>query len=115
MPKTRNQVAAAIADVFIPLERSADETASQAYRCVATMMEQRAVAKVAPLTGNDAIELMRQGADHAARARECFLKAHPLLAVLGEQNGVTPRAFGQTDECRLSAEANAPATLKLVG
>lgn len=112
MPKTRNQVAAAIAEAFIPLERSADETAAQAYRCVATLMEQRAVAHVAPLTGNEVIELMRQGAEHAARARECFLKAHPLLAVLGEQNGVTPRAFGDSDECKL---AGYPEPLKLVG
>lgn len=116
MPKTRNQVAATIAEAFIPLERSADETASQAYRCVATMMEQRVLAKVAPLTGNQEIELMRQGADHAARARECFMKVHAGLAVLSEQNGVAPRAFGQTDECKLlSGEEGAPATLKLVG
>lgn len=115
MPKTRNQVAATIADAFLPLERSADETASQAYRCVATMMEQRVVAKVSPLTGNDAIELMRQGADHAARARECFMKVHAELAVIGEQNGVTPRAFGDSDECKLAGHASSPATLKLVG
>lgn len=113
MPKTRNQVAVTIAEAFLPLERSADETASQAYRCVATMMEQRLIAKVAPLTGNEEIELIRQGADHAARARECFMMAHAKLAALGEMNGVSPRAYGQTDECKLlTGEA---ATLKLVG
>lgn len=117
MPRTRNQAAAAIAESFLPLERSADQTAAQAYRCVATIMEQRTKAKVSPLTGNEAIELLRQGADHAARARECFMKVHAELAELSQRNGLSPSAFGDSDECKTFTTTGeiVPAALKLVG
>lgn len=118
MPKTRNTAATAVAQAFLPLERNADETAAFAYRFVALLMEQRAAAKLPPLAGNDAIELVRAGAAHAAMARESFMKAHTALASLMVEVGVDPVAFGDSDECKPTGHlAAAPVSerIRLVG
>jgi hypothetical protein len=85
MPKTRREVARTVADTFLPLEATIQSTAADAARCVATLIEQRMLARL-PLTyGAEAIALTSEGAQHLVLAANAFANAHSYLHALGEK------------------------------
>ena len=81
----RKMVADRVAATFLPLERSAHETATHAALCVASILEQHAAAALPPTAGHDAIELLSEAARLSALSRNKVVKAHELLRNLPEQ------------------------------
>jgi hypothetical protein len=93
MPKTRREVAQTVADTFLPLEMTVQNTAADAARCVATLIEQRMIARL-PLTyGAEAIAFTSEAAQHLVLAANAFANAHSYLHALSDKIGIE-RAYG---------------------
>lgn len=92
MPKTRNDVVKVVADTFLPLELAVQNTAADAARCVATLIEQRLRAKLPPTAGAEAIALTSEAAQHLVRAAAAVANAHAYLAEIGHQ--LDPHGYG---------------------
>jgi hypothetical protein len=94
MPKTRREAAKAVADAFLPLEMTVQNTAADAARCVATLIEQRMIARL-PLTyGAEAIALTSEAAQHLVLAANAFANAHSHLHALGDKLGGFEEMYG---------------------
>ncbi len=93
MPKTRNEVAKAVADAFLPLELTVQTTAADAARCVATMIEQRLKARLPATAGAEAIALTTEAAQHLVLAANAMATAHSYLREIGQRLDMT-EAYG---------------------
>lgn len=98
MPKTRMLVVEQVAASFLVAEQSTDQSAIDNARCVAAMIEARAVAKLPPETGLKALELVAESARLTVEARQRMIEAHGLLAAIPEQLGLL-EFFGPS-ECQ---------------
>lgn len=106
--RARQSVGHIIAEVFLPLERAADQTAIAAHRCVATLLEQRIVAAFGVTAGQAAIDAIEEGRGHAYAAQASFRRAHEMFPDLMTELGITDYA----PECPLS-EKGEPVRLKI--
>lgn len=86
--KARSTLGQTVAGSFLPLERSADETALAALKCVATLLEQRIAAGLPVTAGHEAIDLIQQGCTQAFAAQASFRQAHAMFTVLADEFGV---------------------------
>lgn len=93
MPKTRIEAAHAVAHVFFPAEKAAQDTAAHGARCISTIIEQRIKAQLPPSTGAEALALIAAATSQAIAAANSFADAHKLLAGLSDELGL-PLTFG---------------------
>lgn len=93
MPKTRIEAAHAVAHVFLPAEKAAQDTATRGALCIATIIEQRAKAQLSPSIGAEALALIAAATEQAVAAANNFANAHQLLAELSDDLGL-PMTFG---------------------
>lgn len=89
MLNDRLKAALAVRDAYIPLKRASDELAIQASRCVLHMQEQRRAAGMKVGTGADAIADVSRGASLIAQGVAAIAQAHPKLATLIEEAGLS--------------------------
>jgi hypothetical protein len=111
MPKTRIVVVEQVAANFLVAEQSTDQSAIDTARCVAALIEARAIAKLPPETGAKALALVAESARLAVEARQRMVEAHGLLAAIPEQLGLL-EWFGPS-ECQPNSKraTEAPAGL----
>lgn len=95
MLKERLSAVAAVKAEFLSAELAQDEAAISAARCVATMLEVRRGTRLPLGTGLDAITQMSRAAALSIEARACIINAHPMLAELPRDLGVS--AYGDGD------------------
>jgi len=99
MVNARRALAANVTATFLPLELSADETAAQALRCVATLIEVRRNAGLAVTAGEDVLATIHEGCKLAFEAQALFRRAHaqmlPLAGELGIETAVAPTCPGE--------------------
>ncbi len=95
MPRTireiaiaRRELAAKIADDFLPLEESAHATATKAARCVASLLDGHAAAALPPMAGQEIIDLVSEAARLAALSRASIMKAHSLMQPAAAELGI---------------------------
>lgn len=114
MPKTRREAAKAVADAFLPLEMTVQNSAANAARCVATLIEQRLRARLPLNYGAEAIALTSQGAQHLVLAANAFANAHAHLHELGEKLHVEELFGPQSPETPEEQPLGIAARLELV-
>jgi hypothetical protein len=114
MLKERRQATDRVTADFLKAERAADEAAICAADCVATMLRQRASARLPVTTGLDALELVSDAAADLVRARQRLVEAHKALVTVRSDIGMGPfYAFGDDDACP-PAEGRAAPPVTLV-
>lgn len=93
------RAAKAVYAEFAPAEAAADAAAARTARLLATVLEQRAAAKIS--IGSGALLVRKLAKSFAAQidAREDFIMAHKLAARLPIELGIAPLAYGDTEEC----------------
>lgn len=74
-----------IADAFLPLEQSADLTATQALRCMAVLLDARRSAALGVTDGEDILALINEGCNLAFQAQTVIRRAHARMIPLAEQ------------------------------
>jgi len=82
---------------FRKAERAVDEAAMMAASCVATMIAERAAAKLPVTTGLDVIDRVMESAADLVRARRRLMETHAELVLVREGIGI--RAYGDISEC----------------
>lgn len=98
MLNQRLAAAQSVADAFRPAEEAIDQAAILATRCLATMMEARALSGVPIATGLDELARMLALSTRLIEARRDVISLHPDLAAIRDAVGL--RAwFGDSDEC----------------
>ncbi|QDZ06372.1 hypothetical protein FPZ24_01875 [Sphingomonas panacisoli] len=85
---TRRTLAPTLADKFMPLEESANNTAVQAAAFVAAMLDGHQRAALPPSAGADVIELMSEASRLSLQARAKVVQAHDILRNLPQQLGL---------------------------
>lgn len=101
MPATRQTVLArralpqTIADALLPLEQSADLTASHALRCTAVLLEARRSAALEVTTGENIIAMLNEASNLAIQAQAVVRRAHAELVPLAIDLDIT----ASTPEC----------------
>lgn len=84
---------------FMPAERTADLAAARTARLLATVLEQRAAAKLSIGTGSVLIRKLSKGLVAQIDAREEFIMAHKLAAEMPADFGLSPGMYGDTEPC----------------
>jgi len=113
MLKNRLAAAERVAQDFLRLESAADEAATLAASCMATMLQQRAEANLPVATGLEALQLISDAARELVKARRRIVEAHGALVAVRE--GIGLRAYGDQSECPdLAGSAHGPARLAVV-
>ncbi|MGY4398786.1 hypothetical protein ACVWZA_003996 [Sphingomonas sp. UYAg733] len=98
MLNQRMTAAQSVAEAFRPAEEAIDHAAMLATRCLATMMEARALSGVPIATGLDELGRMHALSSRLIEARRDVISLHPDLAAVRDAAGL--RAwFGDSDEC----------------
>lgn len=97
MPKTRREVAEAVAGAFLPAKRLMVEASAATAECQAVMIRGRFAAKLQPGEGSEILELVQRGAQLSFEAQQCFDKAHALIAPMRRAWNIQPNAFGAED------------------
>ncbi len=97
MLKERLAAVKAVKTEFLSAERAQDEAAIAAARCVATMLEVRRTNNLPFGTGLEAIAAMSRIVTLSIETRESIIKAHPMLATLPADLGVS--AYGDDLGC----------------
>jgi len=98
MRKKRLSAAHEIRDAFLHAERSQDEAAITATRCLLTALEQRRDANLPVAIGASALDRFARAAHLAVQARNELMLAHPELAKLPKELGIE-RMFGDDGRC----------------
>jgi hypothetical protein len=96
MLKDRVSAVHAVANAFIATEAVVDRSATDAARCMAIMMEQRAKANLPLPTGLDALAHVSRAAALLVEARQAFIEAHRCLNEVPRQIGLE-RMYGKDD------------------
>lgn len=78
-----------IAEAFLPLEQSADLTATQALRCMAVLLDARRSAALGVTDGEDILALINEGCNLAFQAQTVIRRAHAQMIPLAEQLEIT--------------------------
>lgn len=100
MLKERRQAADRVTADFLKAEEAADVAAMCAADCVATMLRQRADARLPVTTGIDAIQLVSDAAADLVRARQRLVEAHKALIVVRSDIGLGAfYAYGDQGDC----------------
>ncbi|WP_267379331.1 MULTISPECIES: hypothetical protein [unclassified Sphingomonas] len=108
MLKERRQAADLVTADFLKAERAADEAATCAADCVATMLRQRADARLPVATGLDAIQLVSEATADLVRARHRLVEAHRALVTVRSDIGLGAfYAYGDESDCP-PAQARSP-------
>lgn len=95
MPVNRETVMArralpqTIAEAFLPLEESADQTAAQALRCMAVLLEARRSAALGVTDGEEILAMINEGCNLAFQAQAVIRRAHAQMVPLAEQLEIT--------------------------
>lgn len=97
MPKTRHEVATAVAHQFIPTKKALTAAAAASYQTLATMLQERDRAGMEPEFAAQALALTRLAADAAFEAVQKIHEAHTQLAEIRTAWAVPPGAFGPDD------------------
>lgn len=84
MANARRTLATDVARAFLPLEESADQTASLALRCAATLLDVRRSAGLGVTDGEHVLKLIHEGCSKAFEAQQIFRRAHADLLPLAE-------------------------------
>jgi len=91
----RRALAQHVSNAFLPVEQSADSTATLALRCTAVLIEARREAGLGPIEGEDVLETVHEACNLAFKAQALFRRAHVGLAHLGAELNV----LAYTPEC----------------
>jgi len=83
--RARRALPQTIADAFLPLEESADLTATQALRCMAVLLDARRSAALGVTEGEDILALINEGCNLAFQAQTVIRRAHAQLIPLAVQ------------------------------
>ena len=94
MLKKRVSAVHAVANAFIATEGLVDRAATEAVRCMAVMMEQRASADLPMPTGMDALAHVSRATALLVQARQSFIDAHLCLDQVPRQIGLE-RMYGK--------------------
>jgi hypothetical protein len=97
MLKERLTAIKAVKSDFLAAERAQDDAAIAAARCVATMLEMRRASNLPLGLGLDAIAAMARAVTLSIETRASIIRAHPMLAELPAQIGVS--AYGDGLDC----------------
>ena len=97
MLKERLAAVNAVKTEFLSAERAQDDAAIAAARCVATMLETRRTNNLPLGTGLEAIAAMSRAVTLSIETRASIIKAHPMLAALPADLGVS--AYGDGLGC----------------
>ena len=97
MLKERLAAVAAVKTEFLSAERAQDDAAIAAARCVATMLEARRINNLPLGVGLEAIAAMSRIVTLSIETRESIIRAHPMLAALPANLGVS--AYGDGLDC----------------
>ncbi|MES1972942.1 MAG: hypothetical protein V4472_10835 [Pseudomonadota bacterium] len=89
MRKARVAAVTAVKQEFLTAEQAQDDATISAARCVATMLEARRDANLPLNTGIEALAEMSRAVTLSLEARACIIRAHPMLAALPGQIGIT--------------------------
>ncbi len=98
MLKERLSAAHAVRAAFLDAERSQDDAAINAARCLLTALEQRRDAKLPVTIAAAALDRFARAAHFAVQARNELMLAHPELATLPKEIGIE-RMFGDDGTC----------------
>lgn len=98
MLKQRLTAAHEVRAAFLDAERTQDDAALLAARCLTTALEQRRAANLPVRTGADALEKLARAAQLAVQARNELMLAHADLAKLPKEIGLE-RMFGDDGDC----------------
>lgn len=105
MPATRHDVAAAIADKFLPAKQHSVLAAASSLECVATMLIERGRARMPdPNFGADILAQAMKAASTAFEAQAEMHEVHALLAPIRREWAIPPMAFGPNDTANPMAE-----------
>lgn len=98
MPATRHQVAADVANVFLPAKITATRTATASLEALSVMIDARAAARMPdPAFGNDILMRMRDAANQSFDALMTMHDVHAMLAPIRRDWAVPPGAYGPND------------------
>lgn len=114
MLKERRAAADAVQATFIAAEKAQDFAAVSAARCLTAALEARQNANLPLGTGLKAIGLLARSTTLAVEARQSLIEAHPELAAIPSQIGLS-FMWGPTEDCPETAlQGEVPAPLRVV-
>jgi DNA-binding CsgD family transcriptional regulator len=100
MLKERRQATDRVTADFLKAEAAVDQAASLAASCVATLLQQRAAAKLPVATGIAALQLVADASSDLIKARQRFVDAHHALVAVRSEIGLGAfYAYGDEGEC----------------
>jgi hypothetical protein len=97
MLKERRHAVEQVRADFLKAEAAIDQAARDAAGCVATILNQRAIANLPITTGLKAIQMINEMSALLVRARELAIDAHVELAQIPAEIGI--RNYGDVSEC----------------
>lgn len=106
MLKERRHAVDQVRHDFLKAEAAIDRAAIDAANCMASMLQQRAMANLPLGTGAKAIQLMNDMAGLIVQARQLAIDVHGELAMIPDEIGV--RSYGDTSPCPPVAIEAAP-------
>jgi len=109
MLKERLNAAREVRATFLAAEQAQENAAIEAVRCVLTALEQRRAANLPLNTGLETIQRLSRAAQLSVEARNELVRAHPELAGITTQIGLTTRMIGDVGECPPVPEGNGDA------
>jgi len=100
MLKERRQATDRVTADFLKAEAAVDQAASLAASCVATLLQQRAAARLPVATGIAALQLVADASSDLIKARQRFVDAHRALVAVRSEIGLGAfYAYGDEGEC----------------
>lgn len=97
MLKERRHAVDQVRHDFLKAEAAIDRAAIDATNCMATMLQQRALANLPLGTGAKAIQLMNDMAALIVQARQLAIDVHGHLAMIPAEIGIT--SYGDISPC----------------